>query len=127
MSDDIQPAPHLVRHIDPDDHVLNAIYITEDFLLSEQCSKDRYSFVHAMGGMLKMYELIQEMANAVSQFECAYEHAPWNDLIAADWESVCTSFTHRTIAHVLDYDERPDLHALLRSIALPTNSETRHG
>lgn len=124
---DVQPAPHLLRHLDPDDHALNAVYITESFLLSDQCAKDRYGFVHAMGGMLKMYELIQEMANAVSQFECAYEHSPWSDLIGMDWESCCATYTSRVIAHVLEYDDWPDLHALLRQIALPSDGQHANG
>lgn len=124
---DVQPARHLLRHLEPDNHVLNAIYITEDFLLSEQCKADRYSFVHAMGGMLKMYELIQEMSNAVSQFECRYEHSPWSDLIGMDWESCCTTYTSRVIAHVLEYDDWPDLHALLHEVALATGGENQNG
>lgn len=124
---DVQPAQHLLRHLEPDNHALNAIYITEQFLLSEQCTKDRFSFVHAMGGMLKMYELIQEMSNAVSQLECSYEHSPWSDLIGVDWESCCSTYTCRVIAHVLEHDDWPDLHAMLRQAALPNDKEQRHG
>ncbi|MBX9862405.1 MAG: hypothetical protein K2Y42_06585 [Hyphomicrobium sp.] len=124
---DIQPAPYLVRHIDPDGLALNAIYITEDLLLSEQCKIDRFSFVNRMGGMLRMYELIQRMANAVSQFECSYEHAPWNDLIDADWESVCSAYTTRVITHAIEYEEWPDLHVTLREIALPAQAERNNG
>lgn len=124
---DTKPASHLLRHLDPDNHALNAITITEDFMLSEQYKTDRYSFVNRLGGTLKMYELIQEMSNAVSQFECSYEHSPWSDLIEMDWESCCTTYTSRVIAHVLEHDDWPDLHALLRQAALPNDKEQRHG
>jgi len=123
---DVQPATHLLRHLDPDNHALNAIYITESFLLSDQCTRDRYSFVHAMGGMLKMYELIQEMSNAVSQLECRYERSPWSDLIGMDWESCCATYTSRIITHVLEHEEWPDLHATLRTVALPSGKAKRH-
>jgi hypothetical protein len=124
---DIQPAKHLLRHLDPDNHALNAIYITEDLMLSEQYKTDRYSFVNRLGGTLKMYELIQEMSNAVSQFECSYEHSPWSDLIDADWESICSIYTSRVLTHVLEHEEWPDLHAMLKAVALPSKKEKRHG
>lgn len=124
---DTKPAPHLLRHLDPDNHALNAIYITEDFMLSEQYKADRFSFVNRLGGMLKMYELIQEMANAVSQFECSYEHSPWSDLIDADWESVCSVYTRRVLTYVLEREEWPNLHAMLRAVALPSGKVKRYG
>lgn len=124
---DVQPAKYQLRHLDVDEHAFNAIGITESFLLSEQCKADRYSFVQQMGGMLRMYELIQEMANAVSRFECSYERSPWNGQISMDWESCCTLYTTRVISHVLSSGKWPDLNTMLHAAALPTNGTEANG
>ncbi|MCV0371922.1 hypothetical protein [Filomicrobium sp.] len=115
MTDKLPPH-NLLRHIDPDSHALNAICITQHVLSQDPNEQDQYGFVERLGGTLKMYELIQEMTNAVSQFECRYDHSPWNDLIAADWESTCYTYTSRVISLVMEHGDWPDFHAILLDV-----------
>jgi len=115
------------RPIDPDEHALNAICLTQELFGSEIFQENEHDFCRIIGGEFGLRELIQKMARAVSDLECCYDRSPWNDQLDTDWESACSLFTEAVLSHIDETGEVPNLHIMLARVLFPSNEKPRHG
>lgn len=114
------PAPTTSRPINPDEHALNAIYLTKELFNSGVFAEFEEDYRRLLGGELGLYELIQNMARAVSELECCYDSPPWNDQLEVDWESACTLFVEAVLTHINETREAPNVHVMLARVLFPT-------
>lgn len=117
---DAQPAPNPIRPVEYDSHAFNAIYLTYTFLgIKANEAPDGLCILH---DAFYSAELLIEMTAALSKFECSYPQPPWNDLIAMDWETLCSVYCKRVITYILSEHEWPEFDTLIRACALTTEA-----